>query len=45
MWSCRLPVLGDGRWRTDAELWARLAEPDWPFVADTRMLLPQWLIG
>ena len=34
-----------GWWWTDAELRARLAEPDWPFVPDTRMLLPHLLIG
>jgi 8-oxo-dGTP pyrophosphatase MutT (NUDIX family) len=34
----------DGWWWTDAELRARLADPDWPFVPDTRVLLPQLLI-
>lgn len=34
-----------GWWWTDAELHARLADPDWPFVPDTRILLPQLLIG
>lgn len=33
-----------GWWWTDAELRARLADPDWPFVPDTRILLPQLLI-
>ncbi|WKG04785.1 NUDIX domain-containing protein [Mycolicibacterium sp. HK-90] len=33
----------DGWWWTDAELAAHLADPDWPFVPDTRELIPQLL--
>jgi 8-oxo-dGTP pyrophosphatase MutT (NUDIX family) len=35
--------IADGWWWTDAELARRLADPDWPFVPDTRILLPQLL--
>lgn len=31
--------IADGWWWTDAELRAHLADPDWPFVPDTRMLM------
>ncbi|WP_428847487.1 NUDIX hydrolase [Mycolicibacterium cosmeticum] len=37
--------IAEGWWWTDAQLRARLADPDWPFVPDTRNLLPQLLIG
>lgn len=33
----------DGWWWTDAELAAHLEDPDWPFVPDTRVLIPQLL--
>ncbi|MBU9763697.1 NUDIX domain-containing protein [Mycobacterium sp. TNTM28] len=33
----------DGWWWTDAELAAHLADPHWPFVPDTRVLIPQLL--
>ncbi|KZM73044.1 NUDIX hydrolase [Nocardia terpenica] len=32
-----------GWWWTDAELRAHLADPDWPFVPDTRVLIPDLL--
>jgi 8-oxo-dGTP pyrophosphatase MutT (NUDIX family) len=32
--------IADGWWWTDAELVAHLADPDWPFVPDTRVLVP-----
>ena len=32
-----------GWWWTDAELAERLADPSWPFVPDTRALIPQLL--
>ena len=32
--------IADGWWWTDAELVAHLADPDWPFVPDTQVLLP-----
>jgi len=32
-----------GWWWTDAQLRAHLADPDWPFVPDTRVLIPQIL--
>jgi 8-oxo-dGTP pyrophosphatase MutT (NUDIX family) len=35
--------IADGWWWTDAQLRDRLADPDWPFVPDTRVLLPQLL--
>lgn len=35
--------IADGWWWTDAELAAHLADPDWPFVPDTRVLVPQLL--
>jgi 8-oxo-dGTP pyrophosphatase MutT (NUDIX family) len=31
-----------GGWMTPAELQARLADPDWPFVPDGRELLDRW---
>ncbi|QBS45595.1 NUDIX domain-containing protein [Nocardia sp. CS682] len=31
--------IADGWWWTDAELRAHLADPDWPFVPDTRVLV------
>lgn len=31
--------IADGWWWTDAELRAHLADPDWPFVPDTRVLI------
>ncbi|MGW4092287.1 NUDIX hydrolase [Nocardia sp. NPDC004750] len=34
-----------GWWWTDAELLARLADPDWPFVPDTRLLITDLLVG
>ena len=37
--------ISDGWWWTDDQLAARLAEPDWPFVPDTRVLIPQLLRG
>ncbi|WP_378742991.1 NUDIX domain-containing protein [Nocardia brasiliensis] len=33
----------DGWWWTDAELRAHLADPDWPFVPDTRVLVDDLL--
>lgn len=33
----------DGWWWTDEELATHLADPDWPFVPDTRVLIPQLL--
>ncbi len=33
----------DGWWWTDEELAMHLADPDWPFVPDTRVLIPQLL--
>ncbi|OLP01717.1 NUDIX hydrolase [Mycolicibacterium porcinum] len=33
----------DGWWWTDEELATHLADPDWPFVPDTRVLVPQLL--
>ncbi len=35
--------IADGWWWTDAELAQRLADPAWPFVPDTRVLIPQLL--
>ena len=35
--------ISDGWWWTDAELAAHLADPQWRFVPDTRVLLPQLL--
>ena len=35
--------ISDGWWWTDAELAAHLADPNWPFAPDTRVLLPQLL--
>ncbi|MCG7606547.1 MULTISPECIES: NUDIX domain-containing protein [Mycobacterium] len=35
--------IADGWWWTDQELAAHLADPDWPFVPDTRVLIPQLL--
>ena len=35
--------IADGWWWTDEELARRLADPDWPFVPDTRVLIPQLL--
>ena len=35
--------IADGWWWTDAELAERLADPSWPFVPDTRALIPQLL--
>lgn len=35
--------IADGWWWTDAELRARLADPTWPFVPDTRVLIPHLL--
>jgi 8-oxo-dGTP pyrophosphatase MutT (NUDIX family) len=35
--------ISDGWWWTDDELAAHLADPDWPFVPDTRVLIPQLL--
>ncbi|MEU2035282.1 NUDIX hydrolase [Nocardia amamiensis] len=35
--------IADGWWWTDAELRAHLADPDWPFVPDTRLLIPDLL--
>jgi 8-oxo-dGTP pyrophosphatase MutT (NUDIX family) len=32
-----------GWWWTDGELTQRLADPSWPFVPDTRVLIPQLL--
>ncbi|MBF6301835.1 NUDIX domain-containing protein [Nocardia amamiensis] len=32
--------IADGWWWSDAELRAHLADPDWPFVPDTRLLIP-----
>ncbi|MGY2010398.1 NUDIX hydrolase [Nocardia gipuzkoensis] len=32
--------IAEGWWWTDAELRAHLADPDWPFVPDTRLLIP-----
>ncbi|WP_327118306.1 NUDIX hydrolase [Nocardia sp. NBC_01730] len=37
--------IADGWWWTDAELRAHLADPDWPFVPDTRLLIPDILTG
>lgn len=36
--------IADGWWWTDAELQTSLADPGWPFVPDTRILLPQLLV-
>ncbi|MFJ4654927.1 NUDIX domain-containing protein [Nocardia sp. NPDC088792] len=33
----------DGWWWTDDELRAHLADPDWPFVPDTREMIPDLL--
>jgi 8-oxo-dGTP pyrophosphatase MutT (NUDIX family) len=33
----------DGWWWTDDELATHLADPDWPFVPDTRVLIPDLL--
>ncbi|MFC4604527.1 NUDIX hydrolase [Rhodococcus kronopolitis] len=35
--------ISDGWWWTEAELRAHLADPDWPFVPDTRALLANHL--
>lgn len=35
--------IADGWWWTDDELADRLAAPDWPFVPDTRVLIPNLL--
>jgi 8-oxo-dGTP pyrophosphatase MutT (NUDIX family) len=35
--------IADGWWWTDAELLRHLADPSWPFVPDTRALVPQLL--
>jgi 8-oxo-dGTP pyrophosphatase MutT (NUDIX family) len=35
--------IAEGWWWTDRELTARLADPAWPFVPDTRVLVPQLL--
>ncbi|MGY4102586.1 NUDIX hydrolase [Nocardia sp. R16R-3T] len=35
--------IADGWWWTDAELRAHLADPTWPFVPDTRVLIDQLL--
>ncbi|MFI6042811.1 NUDIX domain-containing protein [Nocardia sp. NPDC051321] len=35
--------IADGWWWTDAELRAHLADPDWPFVPDTRVLVDDLL--
>lgn len=35
--------IADGWWWTDAELARRLADPDWPFVPDTRVLVAHLL--
>ncbi|MCX4092777.1 NUDIX hydrolase [Nocardia sp. alder85J] len=35
--------VADGWWWTDAELLAHLADPKWPFVPDTRVLIPEML--
>ncbi|MCP9618588.1 NUDIX domain-containing protein [Nocardia otitidiscaviarum] len=35
--------IADGWWWTDARLRARLADPAWPFVPDTRVLVPDLL--
>ncbi|MGV9800060.1 NUDIX hydrolase [Mycobacterium sp. NPDC003449] len=35
--------IADGWWWTDAELSRHLADPDWPFVPDTRVLIPHLL--
>lgn len=37
--------IAEGWWWTDAQLRDRLADPTWPFVPDTRILLPHLLIG
>lgn len=37
--------IADGWWWTDRELLDHLADPDWPFVPDTRVLLPGLLHG
>jgi 8-oxo-dGTP pyrophosphatase MutT (NUDIX family) len=35
--------IADGWWWTDDELADRLRDPSWPFVPDTRVLIPQLL--
>jgi 8-oxo-dGTP pyrophosphatase MutT (NUDIX family) len=35
--------IADGWWWTDAELLAHLHDPAWPFVPDTRLLIPDLL--
>ncbi|WP_067685688.1 NUDIX hydrolase [Nocardia jejuensis] len=35
--------IADGWWWTDDELRAHLADPEWPFVPDTRELVPDML--
>ncbi|MBO0856188.1 MAG: NUDIX domain-containing protein [Nocardia sp.] len=35
--------IAEGWWWTDAELRDRLADPDWPFVPDTRVLIDRLL--
>ncbi|BDT99328.1 MULTISPECIES: NUDIX hydrolase [Nocardia] len=37
--------IAEGWWWTDAELLAHLADPDWPFVPDTRLLVTDLLSG
>ncbi|MEU2121344.1 NUDIX hydrolase [Nocardia niwae] len=37
--------IAEGWWWTDAELLAHLADPDWPFVPDTRLLVTDLLAG
>lgn len=39
----QLSEIADGWWWTDDELKAHLADPSWPFVPDTRVLLPDLL--
>ncbi|MEU7765734.1 NUDIX domain-containing protein [Nocardia sp. NPDC049190] len=35
--------IADGWWWSEAELRVHLADPDWPFVPDTRLLIPDIL--
>lgn len=35
--------IADGWWWTDEQLVTHLADPDWPFVPDTRVLIPHLL--
>ncbi|WP_166902637.1 NUDIX domain-containing protein [Mycobacterium sp. DL440] len=37
--------VADGWWWTDDELARHVADPDWPFVPDTRVLMPQLLMS